>query len=759
MEDDLITAREDVMDKVDLALESAWPHRKGDHFVDEMTKAVNKLKSIAEKMDLERISKTEIGRTYTNLGSVYSDLAPALGKEMLDNAKEAYQKAEKYLLGCNNELIIAKFNFNYANTLRQIDPNNIDLLSEAKKRYESAEAYFSVHAPQFLSMVNEGITSVNNLLLLAPIAKKIACKSSKLEKMNKSMDEKENAEKVMKEFQDLRKEDGGIPGFIGEMFGVLNSIEITPDNSKRIEDIRNTLTTIAGMAFGASKNTDPEIGNIYEALKIRLEKEANSEKIGDDRLNVLKELIHRIEDQTTGENQSLEEMLSTVQRQREIISNSIEIMHYPSYGLPRPPEGTKAAAMVERCWLLRRFIFEEMARTGKGPEESKQALELNIKSSSVDKTIYEAGADDKRAERIDFDMLRPFALEIRSFSSRIYPMLAKPIWSAVLETVDVKEVFYSGIPEMEKKFRLLAKYYGYIVQDQPLGHSYAESRWRQLLKSMTAIFDLRYAKETDLAAITYELGISLTIGKPIVIVINAKDSIPFDIEIKPVVMTGQAGDDELLLKAIDASLAWTYPRSSEKPFMATLDNVLSSFKRPLSNTYADQTFRMLQDQKKDCDPLSIDRMVNKLFEYLDDGKTIVIHPVFAPAYPEPDGKRVFHITPFRPDWAPKTRDQIKKTCKRLDVDYIRGDEADDPNVIRSIWKEIAIATHLVVDLTGFNANVSLELGIGHTLGKQLIMVGQKGTIDNLFPMISKLRIIPYDKPTDLDEIVSRFLRK
>jgi hypothetical protein len=772
MEKELIASREAVMDKVDLALDSAWPERTGEAFIKKMSDAVSRLQSIAEQMNKEGVSKTEIGRTYTSLGSVYSDLKPSLGIEMLHKAKDAYLKAESYLKDCKDELILAKFNFNYANTLRQIDPNNTGLLAEARLRYEYAEEHFSALAPQYLPLVSEGIVSVNNLLLLAPISNKINKKKARVDEINKSIHDKGNATEVMKDFGTIEKEDGGISGLVGELYGVIISLDLKPENKEKLKEIQNSLNKISIMA-GKKYNTDEtDQERIFKALKERLRKESESGRVDPDRLKILGELIYQFENQTGPGTLTIEELLLKVQQQREIIRSNIEMMHYLSHGIPRPPEGSSAARLIERCWLLRRFIFEEMARSEKGPEESNRAQELNIKSSKVDKMIYEAGSDDKKADRVDIDMLRPFALETRNFSSRLYPMIAKPIWSSVKETVDVKEIFYSGTSQMGKKFTALVKQHGYIVQDKPQGHSFAESRWHQLQKSMTAVFDLRSAKELDMAAITYELGIALSIGKPIIIVINENDWIPFDIEIKPVTMTGQTDDDELLVKAIDESLAWTYPWSSEKPYLTTLDNVLSSYKRPLPNTYADQTFKMLQDQKAEGDPLLIDRLIIKFFEYLNDGKTMVIYPFYAPFYPNTGAKKVFHITPFRPDWAPKTRDQIRKTCKRMKFEYIRGDEAKDPNIIRSIWTEIAIASHIVVDLTGFNPNVTLELGIAHTLGKQILMVGLKETTDKLFPMISKLRTIPYidqkqdgrkiasyDKPEDLDKIVSDFLKQ
>ena len=91
------------------------------------------------------------------------------------------------------------------------------------------------------------------------------------------------------------------------------------------------------------------------------------------------------------------------------------------------------------------------------------------------------------------------------------------------------------------------------------------------------------------------------------------------------------------------------------------------------------------------------------------------------------------------------------------VRYVRGDEAIDPNVIRSIWEELARATHVVADLTGFNANVALEMGIAHTLGRPCLLVGQHDTIRRLFPMIAKQRLHTYTALSDLGCQVAGFL--
>ncbi|MCP4982949.1 MAG: hypothetical protein GY935_20940 [Gammaproteobacteria bacterium] len=79
--------------------------------------------------------------------------------------------------------------------------------------------------------------------------------------------------------------------------------------------------------------------------------------------------------------------------------------------------------------------------------------------------------------------------------------------------------------------------------------------------------------------------------------------------------------------------------------------------------------------------------------------------------------------------------------------------------IQSIWDEICRASHVLVDLTNFNNNVAIELGIAHCMGKSILVVGQTDTEKNLFSEISKLRIHPYsaDELGKLQTIIEAFV--
>jgi hypothetical protein len=440
----------------------------------------------------------------------------------------------------------------------------------------------------------------------------------------------------------------------------------------------------------------------------------------------------------------LSSLLSKQKRMAEFVAGAFEMAHYPSYGIARPPAGSRAADLVELTWQLRRFLLEEMARAGKGEDESKEALELNIRADRVSRRVYEAGADNHLAGTVEIEEVRPLALAVRNFSTRMYTMPARPIWHSGKAPVDTNMVFYAGSPEGQEQAAIACRRSGLQIMPKLTGEGYAAARWKQLQKAVSAIFDLRGGDDSRLASVTYELGIALALGSPILVLISAGQTMPFDVDIEPVVLSGGPTDVAELEVAIDRSVVWTFPRTSAGGSSKTLEFVLSTHRRPHPDLYVDQTLKLLDGLRRKPDPLTVTRTLVQLFDFLDGGQTMLIRPHWLPVYPDTKNRRLFHVLPFRPEWADNVTAVARKFSEGAGVAYVRGDMVNEPDVIRSIWEEIARATHVLVDLSGFNANVMLELGLAHTLGKKVLMVGQKGTVDSLCPSIRKLRVQQYD---------------
>jgi hypothetical protein len=753
MRPDLIELRKQALDRADRALEAAWPARLGDDYVREMLWAVGQLEAIAGEMQAKDFDQAEQSRTYNQLGTLYADLGPALGKEMLLKARKSYQVAETLLAGQPDDLERAKLNFNFANTLRQIDPNNMEQLQEAKQRGLAARAYFAGHAPQYLAQVDAVLKSVENLLQIAPLANAVRQNTDDMAALQKQLAEGGDINEITAKAKEVMKRGGGAAGMVGQLQTIIETLPEDQRQSSQFADIREQMQGLTKKALGNDGMT-PEVKQIWSTLNDRLKAEAAKGAVSKDRAESLGGLMEELDRILSGDEKDNSALLSKLQKMREFFEGKLELTHYLSHGIPRPPAGSRAADLVELNWQLRHYLMEEMNRPEKGEEESKEALDLSMRAARVDKRIYEAGADDALATTVEKEELRPLALAVRNFSARMHSMPAKPVWHSAKVAVDSNAVFYSGSAKWKGAVAAVCRRPGLEMLAEPRGESYASARWKQLQMAFTTVFDLRVEDGPSMAAVTYELGIALTLGKPVVVLVGERQTMPFDVDIDPVVLAGGPADDAALASAIDRSTTWTYPRPLADASPKTLEYVISRYPRPQQNVYVDQTLRMLSELSDAPDPVAITRTLVKFFDYMNDGVTMVVQPWWLPAYPEGNKLRLFHVMPFRPPWADQVTANTRETCRAVGVSYVRGDEMDDPNVIRSIWEEIARATHILVDLTGFNANVALELGISHTLGKKVLLVGQGDPKEHVFESISRFRVQSYDTK-QLDETLRK----
>lgn len=295
MSQHLINQREDAMDRADAAVSAAWPERKGEKYVKEMQFAADELQNIAVSMEKEGVDSVEISRTFRYIGSIYADLAPALGNSMYTKSKDVYLRSEKLLEGCTDDLERAKLNFNYGNTLRQMDPNNIDQLQEAKNRFLSAKEAFTVHSPNSVSSADEALLSVNTLLSIVPILKTVEKNFAIIEQMKKGLDEGKDWKEIMEKTREVMFRDGGMFGLIGK---VQAQMEQLPQEIKQREKFKETskkMTELTGMAMASGM--DPEEAEIMKKLSERLENDISKGIVQEDRADTLRGLLEQFKKQ------------------------------------------------------------------------------------------------------------------------------------------------------------------------------------------------------------------------------------------------------------------------------------------------------------------------------------------------------------------------------------------------------------------------------------------------------------------------------
>lgn len=761
MSDDLIARREQAMDHADKLIEKAWPERKGAAYLQGMQLVASKLVKTVAEMQACGIHAVEQSRTYRYLGSVCSDLAPALGKRMLEEAREAYLKAEALLEGHEDPLEHAKLDFNLANTLRLLDANDIDQLQEAERRLLSARKVFEMQSlPQHIASAEEALTSTRCLLKAAPLANSIARSKADMEHLEAKLQAGEKLDEIAKEMEEVQQRNGGVAGLYASLQGLVADL---PESAKQ-EDcygmLMKQMEDLTNIGRGVGDSMDPSARSMMQLLRDKLGEEEAAGRVTSDRARTLASQIGDFLNTMESGGDDIQSLMRRTVDMRSKIAAKFANLHYLSHGIDRPPEGSRAAHLVELCWVLRLFLLEEMNWPMKPEGDGKAALELNIRASDVDKRLYEAGSDDARALVVEEEVLRPFAVEVRNFAARHHPLLARPIWASARAQVATNSVLFSGSSKTRKRVDQICTKLGLQLISIPKGDAIALARFKQLQESNVTIFEISVRKGREQAAVAYELGIARTLGKPVVVLARHGIEVPFDIDVEPVRISGTAQDNATISEAIDQSLVWTMPRLQSTGPTETIDYVLSQYHLPHPDTYVDQSLKQLERLRADPDPVPVTATLKTLVSFLNDGHLSLIHPAWSPVYPNSGRARLFHIMPFGPSWADAAARRVEKVCQRADVEYVRGDRVRDSNIIRSIWEEINRATHVLVDLTDYNANVALELGIAHTLGRPTLVIGQAKTLDRPFPMIAKLRIHPYKKTAspELDALANNLLR-
>lgn len=133
-----------------------------------------------------------------------------------------------------------------------------------------------------------------------------------------------------------------------------------------------------------------------------------------------------------------------------------------------------------------------------------------------------------------------------------------------------------------------------------------------------------------------------------------------------------------------------------------------------------------------------------LGEKLLSRNSLVVKPVFSGMDYTIDPKLVFILMPFGEKWSDDTYFLLKEVCESLSLHAMRADDFMMPNnIIDDIWKGINRAGIIIADITVHNANVFYELGIAHTIGKDVILIRGEGGLKSPFD-ISPWRYIDYN---------------
>jgi nucleoside 2-deoxyribosyltransferase len=431
----------------------------------------------------------------------------------------------------------------------------------------------------------------------------------------------------------------------------------------------------------------------------------------------------------------------------------------PATRLDHLSETARARTLEHAVEEMKGVIYRDLAQAP--PEHTRdQALALGGDLTSAHQLIDQL-TDDAAATRFEREMLRGIALGLHDYTHSEHLMLARPLWQCAQVMPSANGVFYSGANDLAVTMQAVAARLRIDIPSAR-GQYYGQARWDALRGCFVGVFDLRgyspnliradSSAAAALAGTAYELGLAFALGKPVVILTSSGEMLPFDIDIAPC----ELGDDadvnqQRLTDALDH--AW-YGRQRTPGASGLMETFayLDRLTRDHPRRHMLEASGLLDARQTD-DAIGFIGSVKQILREQGLGDLQPIFPAWPGRYPSDEAPSLFHVMPFSEPWSDAIRDAARATARARGYAYGRGDEADDGRIIQAIWDDISAAHVVLVDITGLNLNVMIELGMAHALGRTVLMARQDGLKEPLPRNIEKLRALSYDGPAGLAKVI------
>ena len=404
---------------------------------------------------------------------------------------------------------------------------------------------------------------------------------------------------------------------------------------------------------------------------------------------------------------------------------------------------------------MRKIFYDSFIQPRSSKIDQRERHELTMDLGYIESDIKEVRND---TEVLEFERLRlrPFLLQVHHILQREHATLSKPILGWSETAIDPNAVAFCGASDKrdlllkvcaERDLRLID-----ITGDQMSAHD----RWDKLRSVRIVVFDLSVRKGSLRASVFHEIGLSIALGQYAVVLINEGDQVPFDVDIKPVVVGSTNSGLDNMAMAIDDAL-FSFPRvSGASSFDATLKHIESQIKdpTPIESVLLKQ-LRGVNESRIEAHSLVKQILISRKY----DGNALMF-PRWPGDYICDNSFRCFHITPFNEKFA-LARYTVEQTCSNSKIDYHKGDQGPLIDILHSIWLLTCRANGVIADLTDLNDNVCVEVGLAFALGKPILLAVQKGhsTTPNRYPDIEKMQVYEYQSMNDLSRLVSNFISR
>lgn len=479
----------------------------------------------------------------------------------------------------------------------------------------------------------------------------------------------------------------------------------------------------------------------------RLEAESAMGHVTPERASQLRDVVLRAKQALSVTKGDLPAMQRSAALFREAMRLAADFALTPSWRQEAPVHGSRAQQAFDILGGLRKRVLAEKLVAMLPSEESAVATDLMHRVATLEARIRELCDQDDHVARVDGDVWR-LAADVQAYLCRYNLMLAHPIFRTRREIANQRSVFLSGEHDLAAAASLLEQRGEMVIHGTVRSGDHSEQRWNALLSATIAVFDVGVRDTLTRAQVCYELGLALAIGKPCVIVVRDRTEIPFDVDPTLHVLTENAApDSQMMLEAIGETLANPRWGGAEGGLGDRPSRTLDWLKKRVGHRLMEGTtavaLRLAENQSHYA--VSFRGALDQLLGMLGADAPLVLLPAWPAEYPDRErSPQLFHVMPFRPKWASRTRDMARSACEQRGWDYRRGDESTEQRITRAIWAEIASASAVLVDITGCNPNVALELGMAHAVGRHTWVIAQGESSAFRFLSIEKIQVHRYD---------------
>ena len=416
----------------------------------------------------------------------------------------------------------------------------------------------------------------------------------------------------------------------------------------------------------------------------------------------------------------------------------------PTLAGPAPAAGSRAARVLAQVQELKAFVMADAMpmHTDLGLGKPGTAWDLMVRLGRLVTDVHASAGDDDALIRLEADGARTLANEVRRYARREHLGLARPVWSQRGIVVDPNTLFFSGPAAVGSTLAHYAARRRLLFNARPrAGADIAEARWIDLARANLAIFDI---SERD-PQVFYEIGVALGLGTEILLVARAGTAAPFDIAQNVCYYDDGNVSAAFFDQHIDDAMYGVQVMGGQGSCLEATLVFAEQSAQPAAASDSRLRIALQLLRKALADPIQYRAALNNFNSALSGSRFVLVTPRWPIGYTQGGRPRCFIVMPFTQELeaTQRTYRAIADEGTRIGVDTIRGDVAVRQEIIHSIWEETGQASHVLVDLTGFNPNVCLELGLADLLGKNSLLIGLAGTETRLFPNIAKRRCHPY----------------